>query len=170
MSRSVDLFKSASQYLIGGAIAGGRYNPLLKRFSERLYRGLIKNTELELAAGDGERPYPDFLLFGELVEAILEAGSPRDKEKTEGKDRAGEGTGLETFERVFRNHALYRRYDTELVWEEIRSIIKGAKPPLSFREYGSLAQGYLVECTGAENATAIIRRFVLLLCKFPVKS
>ena len=51
--------------------------------------------------------------------------------------------GLETFERIFRNHALYRRYDTELVWEEIRSIIKGAKPPLSFREYSSLAEGCL---------------------------
>lgn len=157
------------------------YNPLLKRFSQHLYRGLIKNTELELAVGgtggptggesgeaagatavgrDSEGAHPDFLLFSELVEAILKERRPHGKEKAENRDAAGEeagnGTGvtdpaesphttasLETFERIFRNHALYRRYDTELVWEEIRSIIKGAKPPLSYREYSSLAQGYL---------------------------
>jgi tetratricopeptide (TPR) repeat protein len=145
------------------------YNPLLKRFSKRLYCGLIKNTELELAAeesreadraggadgcgrgkdangsagaGGGERSHPDFLLFGELVEAILESGSHCGKEGNE-RRTAGQGTGLETFEGIFRNHALYRRYDTELVWEEIRSIIKGAKPPLSLREYSSLAQACL---------------------------
>jgi len=117
------------------------YNPLLKRFSERLYRGLIKNTELEPGAKGTEGAYPDFLLFGELVEAILDAGSPQGTEKA--KIPAATAAGLEAFERIFRNHALYRRYDTELVWEEIRSIIKGAKPPLSLREYSSLAEGYL---------------------------
>jgi len=31
MSKSLELFESAKEYLVGGAVAGGRYNPLLKR-------------------------------------------------------------------------------------------------------------------------------------------
>lgn len=152
------------------------YNPLLKRFSERLYRGLIKNTELEPEVGqdsgrgggagsfpkagrkqaeqkpaaEQEQPgvapaatHPEFLVFRDLLEAILESGGFHHDRETE--------ADLETFDRIFRNHGLYRRYDSELVWEEIRSIIKGAKPPLSAEEYRRLASGYLKGSLGRKE-------------------
>jgi hypothetical protein len=50
---------------------------------------------------------------------------------------------LPEFERIFRNHKLYRRYDPELVWEEIRSIIKGAKPPIDAQRCRRLLADYL---------------------------
>jgi tetratricopeptide (TPR) repeat protein len=110
---------------------GGRrlfltYSPFLKRFSERIYDGLTRNSELEAAR-------PDFLTFGELLERILvsQAGGGRHP-----------AAGLEEFRGIYRNHSLSRKYDPELVWEEIRSIIKGAKPMISLGRYRRLVEAF----------------------------
>ena len=134
-------------------------SPFLKRFSERIYHSLVKNTDLEAAAGDKTAPAktsaaatavtatapaaapaahptvlnPDFLTFRELLNRLL-TRSTRDREEV---------VDLPEFEQLFRSHPLARRYDTELVWEEIRSIIKGAKPPLSVQDYRRLYKAYL---------------------------
>ena len=42
---------------------------------------------------------------------------------------------LKEFDKIFKNHKLYKKYDTELVWEEIRSIIKGSKPLINVSRY-----------------------------------
>ena len=98
----------------------------LKRFSERIYRGLVKATELE-ATPQAVR----FATFGELLgEIMTHAGRPAWQAPP---------AGLAEFHAIFRNHPGAARYDTELVWEEIRSIIKGAKPPVSRRRFGELA-------------------------------
>jgi hypothetical protein len=68
---------------------------------------------------------PDFYVFRELLRDLLGSaiGSfPPDRE-----------VRLREFEALFRNHRLYGRYDAELVWKEVRSIIKGAKPVLRLR-------------------------------------
>ena len=144
-------------YLLRPEFAGRRrlfvtYNPFLLRFSERIYRGLTKNTVLESPFGEprpprprGTRPSgadtgpaadhgPVFRVFRDLLYEILESS---------GRRPAPEGlVDLEGFDRIFRQHSLYRRYDTELVWEEIRSIIKGAKPPVSPKRFRELAGAY----------------------------
>ena len=131
-------------YLLRPEFRAGRrlfltYSPFLQRFSERIYRGLVKNTELERAGPQQERGMasaaPEFRVFRDLVEQILAAHGAA-------LDRAAE-VRLPEFERIFRNHRLYRQYDPELVWEEIRSIIKGAKPPIDAQSCRRLSADYL---------------------------
>lgn len=106
------------------------YSPLLKRFSEQIYDGLVKNTD----AGERQATRPDFYVFRDLLADILKThGRGYDKEKE---------VGLGEFERIFRNHSLHRKYDAVLVWEEIRSIIKGAKSPVSLARCKKLVAHY----------------------------
>ena len=101
-------------------------SPHLKRFSQRIYRGLVKATELEDAAQAVR-----FATLGELLGEIMgRAGRP---------EWQAPPAGLAEFHAIFRNHPGAARYDAELVWEEIRSIIKGAKPPVSRRRFAELA-------------------------------
>jgi len=106
------------------------YSPYLKEFSQRIYTGLVSHTELE-------KPdmKPDFYVFRDLLHDIAQAsGLDYDRKKE---------VGLREFESIFRNHKLYQKYDSELVWEEIRSIIKGAKPSISLGRYRNLHQDYI---------------------------
>jgi len=101
------------------------YSPYLLRFSRRIYEGLVRETALE-----GVAVHPDFLTFRELLLGLTRGGRrafPPEKEVT-----------LKEFSRIFANHKDARRFDPELVWEEIRSIIKGAKLPLSPRRFRDL--------------------------------
>ena len=102
------------------------YSPHLKRFSERIYRGLVKATDLEHAPQAVR-----FATFGELLAEIVTHGG--------GHRWQTPPAGLEEFHAIFQNHPGAARYDAELVWEEIRSIIKGAKSPVSRRRFGELA-------------------------------
>ena len=98
----------------------------LKRFSERIYRGLVKGTELE-GAPEAAR----FATLGELLGEIMgRAGRP---------EWQAPPAGLAEFGAIVRNHPGAARFDVELVWEEIRSIIKGAKAPVSRRRFAELA-------------------------------
>ncbi|MBA7605264.1 hypothetical protein ES703_12394 [subsurface metagenome] len=105
------------------------YSPYLKRFSERIYTGLVKNTDYEQAEG------PEFYVFHDLLKDMLSSYGQE-------YDWVNE-VGLAEFEDIIRNHRLYKKYDTELVWEEIRSIIKGAKPPINVGRYKQLLIKYL---------------------------
>ena len=113
----------------------------LKRFSERIYRGLVAATDLE-SAHDAVH----FTTFGELLRDILSDGDRADAGKT---GAALPAAGLSDFRAIIGNHPSAARYDAELVWEEIRSIIKGAKPPVSRRRFAELAA-----CFDAQQATA----------------
>lgn len=105
-------------------------SPFLKRFSERIYNGLVKNTGYEDTAKK-----PDYYVFRDLIMDIMRSNKKEYDIKKE--------AGLREFEGIFHNHKLYKKYDTELVWEEIRSIIKGAKPPISVNRYRRLVSNYL---------------------------
>ena len=104
-------------------------SPHLKRFSERIYRGLVAATDLA-AAPEAAR----FATFAELLREILSAGGPASAQPP---------AGLREFRDIFHNHPGANRYDAELVWEEIRSIIKGAKPPVSRRRFAELAERFV---------------------------
>ena len=117
----------------------------LKRFSERIYRGLVAATDLE-AAPDAVH----FTTYGELLRDILADGIRPDPATT---DAALPAAGLSEFRAIVGSHPDAARYDAELVWEEIRSIIKGAKPPVSRRRFAELAERLDVQqATARERA------------------
>ncbi len=111
-------------YLLHPAYIGWRrlfltYNRHLRNFSERLYRSLVRAAERT----DGDPP--DFLTFRDLCVRLIpgsESRFPADRE-----------VDLPTFRDLYARHRTAGRFDSALVWEEIRSIIKGAKPQLDAR-------------------------------------
>ena len=124
-------------------------SPHLKRFSERIYRGLVKATELERAPQAVR-----FATFGELLREIMSgAGKPRWEAPP---------AGLAEFHAIFRSHPGAARYDAELVWEEIRSIIKGAKPPVSGRRFKELAASF-TSAQAAQRERAELAEYVVRL-------
>ncbi len=118
-------------YLLRPLAGSGRrlfltFNEGLRSLCEGIYRGL--------AAGREESaPPPTFALFRTIIEDLvrpLAARFPPDRE-----------VGLREFTALFHDHPDHRRWDAELVWEEIRSIVKGAKLPLNPGRLQQLAAG-----------------------------
>ncbi len=127
-------------------------SPYLKRFSRRIYDGLVLHTDLEKSVSQ-----PDFYILRDLmIEIISTSGKQLD---------AGREVRLREFETIFSSHSLYRKYDTELVWEEIRSIIKGAKPPLNAQRYKTLLSNWLSEGI-SQGALGELRDYLLGLKNF----
>jgi hypothetical protein len=106
------------------------YNRFLRDFSQRIYAGLVSRTRLQ-----AEDHPPDFYVFRNLLEKILGASGCAFAPDRE--------VGLREFMRIFVNHRLHGKYDAELVWEEIRSIIKGAKPPLRQERFDRICRAYI---------------------------
>ena len=116
------------------------YSPHLKRLSERIYRGLVRATDLERA------PHAvRFATFGELLVEILGHGG--------GERWQAPPSGLAEFHAIYGNLPRAARQDPELVWEEIRAIIKGAKAPVSRRRFTELAARFqAAQATQRERA------------------
>jgi hypothetical protein len=122
-------------YLLRGASTGARrlfltYNPLLKALAERIYTGLMDKRE-----GSGALPVPRFMVFRDLLGEITRGvvrDFPPERE-----------VGLREFAQIFNDHKDRRKYDAELVWEEIRSIVKGSKLPLNQARYARLAARFV---------------------------
>ncbi|MBN2534117.1 MAG: UvrD-helicase domain-containing protein [Spirochaetales bacterium] len=106
------------------------YSLYLKRFSKKIYDGLIKDRQLEK-----DTRMPQFFAFPELLADIFS--------KANAAFHPDKLVGLKEFEQIFKNHQLYKKYDSELVWEEIRSIIKGANPQISVKRLNHLISRYL---------------------------
>lgn len=109
----------------------------LKDFSQHLYKGLTarpdpRNQQNTSVNSVGE---VHFAVLTELIRDILTSRGVL-------LDPVKEVT-LREFRMIFSKHALARKYDPELVWEEIRSIIKGANPPLNLKRYRELGTGYI---------------------------
>ena len=116
------------------------YSPHLKRLSERIYRGLVRATDLERA------PHAvRFATFGELLAEIVGHGG--------GARWQASPSGLAEFHAIYGNLPRAARHDPELVWEEIRAIIKGAKAPVSRRRFAELAARFqAAQATQRERA------------------
>ncbi len=94
------------------------YNPSLKSFAERLCRGLLNEA--------GERReflVPDFHVFKQF---ILDVAHRFGKTFLPEKE-----VDFNRFSKIFASHPLHQKFDSALVWEEIRSIIKGAIPQVN---------------------------------------
>jgi hypothetical protein len=109
-------------YLTHPRYAGRRrlfltYNLHLRNFSEHLYRSLMYLTERK------DQPLPEFLTFKELCIRLLGLEGV-------GRFLPEREVELNAFRDMLQRYPPAARYDSALVWEEIRSIIKGAKPQL----------------------------------------
>ncbi len=124
------------------------YSPYLKRFSEQIYDSLAKHAD----AGETQARRPDFFVFRDLLADILRSHGRRYEREAE--------VGLREFTQIFRNHRLHRQYDPVLVWEEIRSIVKGAKSPVSLNRCKKLVAGYGAG-TLPRNAVQELKEYLL---------
>ncbi|MCP5052501.1 MAG: hypothetical protein GY940_35360, partial [bacterium] len=89
------------------------YNEHLKNFARKQYNGLLNEREWKK-----EVTPPDFYTFKELCLKVAGKGElDPDKE-----------VDLNRFNQMFVSYPNFQSYDAALVWEEIRSIIKGAMP------------------------------------------
>ena len=122
-------------YLVRGASTGERrlfltYNPLLRNLAEHVYDGLVANRP-----GQADRSRPRFLVFRDLLREITSARKdsfPAERE-----------VGLPGFMQIFNDHRDRRKYDAELVWEEIRSIVKGSRFPLLPARLAALSSRFI---------------------------
>ncbi len=130
-------------YLLHPSLLRGRralltYNKNLRAFCERLYHGLINQRP------DYDQIGPvDFLTYHELCRKIVPHSVSQFVPERE--------IDCFSFRRLFSKHKLYERYDAVLVWEEIMSVIKGAKPQISphklkiiLQQWASLTDGPVI--------------------------
>lgn len=125
----------AVYYLVKGSHTGQDVlfvtcSHFLRDYSEKLYRGLIVHSPLENSIGNVR-----FAMLRDLVLEILDRADLHPNMRQE--------VDLRGFMEIFNRHGLAKKYDPELVWEEIRSIIKGANPPVSLTHYRTLISRYL---------------------------
>lgn len=93
------------------------YNNYLKKFSSDVYSSLVKNSDLE------NKIRPQFLTYKETLNEIFKTFNYRFDWKNY--------VDFYEFEGIINNNPLANKYDAELIWEEIRAIIKGAKPQIN---------------------------------------
>lgn len=94
------------------------YNPSLKNFAERLCKGLLNKAE-----GRQEFLIPDFHVFKQFILDIAHRSGRTFLPEKE--------VDFNRFSKMFASHPLHQKFDSALVWEEIRSIIKGALPQVN---------------------------------------
>ncbi|MFQ5631144.1 MAG: UvrD-helicase domain-containing protein, partial [bacterium] len=94
------------------------YNHYLKNTAQQLYDGLLNESLLK-----NEFLQPDFFAFKEFCLKVANTWHrefPHEKEVT-----------FERFNKLIRKNSHAKRFDAPLIWEEIRSIIKGALPQIN---------------------------------------
>lgn len=94
------------------------YNRFLKNFAEGLCRGLLSESEWR-----NDVILPNFYVFKDLN---LEIASRYGKVFSPEKE-----VDFDDFSRMYVSHPVHQKFDSALVWEEIRSIIKGALPQVN---------------------------------------
>ena len=102
------------------------YSSYLRDFAAKLHHSLVKGNPIE-----DRPPYPEFLTIEEIQRRFLPPNCPlSDPTKL---------VGLYEFKIIIAANPLARKFDPELLWEEIRAIIKGAMPPYSLKRLETLA-------------------------------
>ncbi|MBP7867146.1 MAG: ATP-binding domain-containing protein [Acidobacteria bacterium] len=94
------------------------YNRHLRNYAEQLYYALLNGRDDEVSPVS-----PDFRTFRDLCLEIAAARGKTFAPQTE--------VDLHRFGKLAAAHPLAPRLDVVLVWEEIRSILKGALPPVN---------------------------------------
>jgi len=96
------------------------YNKFLKNMAERLYRGLINSSPNADKINE-----PKFYTYKNLCLEIAEKFNRAYQSESE--------VDYYKFCTIVRPHSLSSKYDMPLIWEEIRSIIKGALPQINIQ-------------------------------------
>ena len=122
------------------------YNKYLRNAAHRLYHGLLNGSSLK-----DEYVTPDFFTFkGYCLDIISHFNRRFPPEKEVNFDR---------FYSMALSHGPARKFDLPLIWEEIRSIIKGALPQINVKLlkqiHGRLQQGRL----GTAEVQALQQQF-----------
>ena len=112
------------------------YSPYLRDYAARLYRGLVRGNTLE-----EKTPLPEFITMEEAQRRYIPSSSPLAD--------PGKLVGFEAFKTLIATNPISRKFDPELLWEEIRSIIKGAMPPFSLKRLETLTQTL---CAGSASS------------------
>jgi hypothetical protein len=108
-------------------------HPYLCAYSERLYDGL--------AAGSGAphgQVRPRFAPYREIVREIVAKGDAKGHSAFVPEKEID----FTAFQRKFADRREFSSLDPELAWEEIRGIIKGAKPALNLGRYRELVSRF----------------------------
>jgi len=133
---TIALYYLSRKEFLGKKRLFATYSPYLRDFVARLYQGLMRGNNLE-----DKPPFPEFLTIEEAQRRFIPSSSPlSDPTKL---------VGFETFKTLISANPLSRKFDPELLWEEIRSIIKGAMPPFSLKRLETLAQKL---CSGTASS------------------
>ncbi|MCI0515331.1 UvrD-helicase domain-containing protein, partial [candidate division KSB1 bacterium] len=98
------------------------YNRYLKNTAQRLYQGL-----LNAIASQAEYLPPDFFTFKEYCLQVAAAHQKIFAPELE--------INLDRFSKLIQSSSFPQKYDVPLIWEEIRSIIKGALPQLNLNVF-----------------------------------
>ena len=94
------------------------YNNFLKNMAERLYYALLNSSELE-----NKVVKPEFYTYKNLCLEVAE--------KFNRSFHLEKEVDYYKFRKIIHSNPLAAKYDATLVWEEIRSIIKGALPQIN---------------------------------------
>ncbi|MFZ3110614.1 MAG: hypothetical protein WA234_08015, partial [Rectinemataceae bacterium] len=133
---TIALYYLSRKEFLGRKRLFATYSPYLRDFAARLYQGLMRGNDLE-----DKPPFPEFLTIDETQRRCIPGSSPlADPTKL---------VGLEAFKTLILANPLSRKFDPELLWEEIRSIIKGAMPPFSLKRLETVAQKL---CSGTASS------------------
>ena len=133
---TIALYYLSRKEFLGRKRLFATYSPYLRDFAARLYQGLMRGNDLE-----DKPPFPEFLTIDEAQRRYIPGSSPlADPTKL---------VGLEAFKTLISANPLSRKFDPELLWEEIRSIIKGAMPPFSLKRLETVAQKL---CSGTASS------------------
>ena len=124
---TIALYYLSRKEFLGASRLFVTYSPYLRDEASKLYRGLVKGNPLE-----DRPPFPDFLTIEELQRQNIDPHSPLQNPAT--------FVGLNEFTSLIAAHPLAKNYDPELLWEEIRAILKGAMPPYSLKRLETLAR------------------------------
>ncbi|MFC1848631.1 UvrD-helicase domain-containing protein [candidate division CSSED10-310 bacterium] len=114
------------------------YNRFLKNFAERYYYGLINSHEFSALM---EPPlFVTYKTFCLNLATRYKLGFDSEQE-----------VDFHLFDRIYTGQARSGKYDSALVWEEIRSIIKGALPQVNVQVFNAAAQS--IQRTGGLDAS-----------------
>lgn len=99
------------------------YNHFLKDFSHRIYQGLLNRVP------ENQVPSPpDFFTFRDLCYHILDSN---DQKKFSGDKEID----VHRFLQLYQRHRFAGKFDWQLIWEEIRAILKGKKLFLNLQSF-----------------------------------
>ncbi|RMD93234.1 MAG: hypothetical protein D6814_15910, partial [Calditrichaeota bacterium] len=104
------------------------YNRYLKNAAQQLYTGLLNASPLK-----DEYCSPDFYAFKDFCLHAIGSHQQRFSPERE--------VAFERFKQLVRGNSHASRFDTALLWEEIRSIIKGAMPQINLEVLKKAATG-----------------------------